>query len=456
MRAIGSALVRAFRSGSDETMQLVYRPGLGVRYSPACSSGKFSTFPSAIVLRDIAIPVIAMLSSKCLFCGRVNPGDAKFCNDCASPLHLKPCHECDAINDRSTQSCYKCGADFPVQIATTQEGPATLESQAPSGRSRVGEFQRDPGLSLGSEGTLFDRDPGLPPTSAEGTIEAHARRLRREAKQAPAHEVEVIARERPPGGRITRLFPAVERATQVVPVLIRETKSGRSRVARAALSTLLVIAVALSGYFVYRSSTQPGDRLQATQSNPSNADAVRTPSSVGVPPNSPASIGRGASGVAIGGSTGTGAPVAPQTDEAASPVRQGRIRTSVPDRLDGETRSPAESAAAALSPSTVTNVAPAQSLAVPVDPEAKARRTATGTAPKGDGKTVTPGSRPATKAESNRSTMAYPNPAALGAVRPRASDVRGISVPGRERPGTCTEGVAALGLCEQRPGAEGK
>jgi hypothetical protein len=427
---------------------------LGVRYSPARFSGKFLDFSERYRPTGLAIPAIAMFSSKCLFCGHVNPADAKFCNDCASPLHLKPCHECDAINDRSTQSCYKCGADFPVQIATTQEGPATLESQAPSGRSRVGEFRRDPGLSLGSaEGTLFDRDPGLPPPSAEGTIEAHARRSRREAEQAPAHEVEVIARERPLGGRITRLFPAVERATQVVPVRIRETSAGRSRVARAALSTLLVIAVALSGYFVYRSSTQLGDRLQATQSNPSNADAVRAPSSVGVPPNSPASIGRGASGVAVGGSTGAGAPVAPQTDETASLVRQGRIRTSVPDRLDGETRSPAESAAAALSPSTVTNVAPGRSLAVRVDPETKARRTATGIAAKADDKTTTPGSRPATKPESNRSTTAYPNPAALG---PRASDIRGNRVADRQRPGACTEGVAALGLCEQRPGTEGK
>src|SRR5215471_9532148 len=30
----------------------------------------------------------------CRFCDHYNPAGAKFCNDCGSPLHLKPCEQC--------------------------------------------------------------------------------------------------------------------------------------------------------------------------------------------------------------------------------------------------------------------------------------------------------------------------------------------------------------------------
>jgi hypothetical protein len=49
----------------------------------------------------------------CAFCDHHNPAGAKFCNDCASPLHLKPCNKCDAINDHAAITCYKCGAACP-------------------------------------------------------------------------------------------------------------------------------------------------------------------------------------------------------------------------------------------------------------------------------------------------------------------------------------------------------
>src|SRR5690349_12326063 len=49
----------------------------------------------------------------CSFCDHHNPAGAKFCNDCASPLHLKPCKRCDAINHQAATKCYKCGAPCP-------------------------------------------------------------------------------------------------------------------------------------------------------------------------------------------------------------------------------------------------------------------------------------------------------------------------------------------------------
>lgn len=52
----------------------------------------------------------------CPFCDHRNPAGAKFCNDCASPLHLKPCKRCDAVNHASATACYKCGAAYPALL----------------------------------------------------------------------------------------------------------------------------------------------------------------------------------------------------------------------------------------------------------------------------------------------------------------------------------------------------
>ena len=67
-----------------------------------------------------------MFSPRCVFCGHGNPAGAKFCNECASPLHLKSCNECDAINDRYAESCNKCGADFPIERATIEDAPKAV------------------------------------------------------------------------------------------------------------------------------------------------------------------------------------------------------------------------------------------------------------------------------------------------------------------------------------------
>jgi ribosomal protein L40E len=56
----------------------------------------------------------------CAFCDHRNPAGAKFCNDCASPLHLKPCSQCDAVNHQTTTNCYKCGAACPVLFGTSE------------------------------------------------------------------------------------------------------------------------------------------------------------------------------------------------------------------------------------------------------------------------------------------------------------------------------------------------
>lgn len=54
----------------------------------------------------------------CPFCDHHNPAGAKYCNECSSPLYLKPCHQCDAINHLAATHCHKCGAECPALLTT--------------------------------------------------------------------------------------------------------------------------------------------------------------------------------------------------------------------------------------------------------------------------------------------------------------------------------------------------
>ena len=67
----------------------------------------------------------------CPFCDHHNPAGAKFCNDCASPLHLKPCNQCDAVNLQAATNCYKCGAECPA-LFTTPEATPVLPAADPA------------------------------------------------------------------------------------------------------------------------------------------------------------------------------------------------------------------------------------------------------------------------------------------------------------------------------------
>jgi hypothetical protein len=69
---------------------------------------------------------------RCLFCNLRNPASAKYCNDCASPLHLQPCNQCGAIDNRAASTCYKCGAQFNVPAA-----PKRARVSAASNRARA-------------------------------------------------------------------------------------------------------------------------------------------------------------------------------------------------------------------------------------------------------------------------------------------------------------------------------
>ena len=54
-----------------------------------------------------------MRVQQCPYCEHSNPVEAKFCNDCGSPLHLKPCPACATLADSRAEACASCGAAFP-------------------------------------------------------------------------------------------------------------------------------------------------------------------------------------------------------------------------------------------------------------------------------------------------------------------------------------------------------
>ena len=75
----------------------------------------------------------------CPFCDRRNPGDARFCNACASPLHLKPCKQCDAVNDEAATNCYKCGAAYPVPSSTPSAKPTLPAAESTPAPATTGD-----------------------------------------------------------------------------------------------------------------------------------------------------------------------------------------------------------------------------------------------------------------------------------------------------------------------------
>jgi ribosomal protein L40E len=71
----------------------------------------------------------------CPFCEHQNPADAKFCNECGSPLHLTPCGGCGAVNSVGDTHCWRCGelllpVDTPVLSERVERAPAVPEQLA--------------------------------------------------------------------------------------------------------------------------------------------------------------------------------------------------------------------------------------------------------------------------------------------------------------------------------------
>lgn len=365
-----------------------------------------------------------MFASQCLFCGHANPAGAKFCNDCASPVHLKPCNRCDAINDRPTKNCYKCGAEFPTQVLATEAPPASAAAE--------GAVVASPS----SEGAFEHRYTPLP-ESAAAALDLRQHGSRNGPASGHAEEVEVVVRKpRPLAGRMIPFFSAEQRATQVVPVRQLVATARRPRIVHATLSAMLVVVLALSGYYIYRA--QRGDWLTTEQTDAAGASsATRTsPSTAPIKIASPATVSLGIAGTSAEATSGAASSVASTSSVTGSQVTEGRIRTTEPAILDAEALAPAQSHAA--TPSQAADAGAAGTFA-PTSVAGESRQKAMQAA----GRRVAP-----KQTASNRWTATYPDPNARVLMQPRATDTR-TNIPTEvSRPRDCTEAVAVLGFCD--------
>lgn len=70
-----------------------------------------------------------MSAVQCLSCDHENQLGAKFCQECGSPLNLKLCTHCEAINEANAQRCHSCATQFPAHLTHPQPEEAGRPSR---------------------------------------------------------------------------------------------------------------------------------------------------------------------------------------------------------------------------------------------------------------------------------------------------------------------------------------
>jgi double zinc ribbon protein len=362
------------------------------------------------VLDYFAVPVLSGLLPQCPFCNHANPAGAKYCNKCGSPLHLKPCNQCETINDRVASNCYSCGTAFPV-LSTTPEAASVSPALSTTAAS----------ATLSDTGFERGRAPPLEPLA-----ESHDIPLRRPDNEtvgeARDYTIEVVAREpRSFDGGVASLFSA---AQQVAPSHELGAAARRRPLPRLALAVvlpaILLTAVGVSAYYVYRHQVQPSGSLRAGPTDP-----------------------------------------AAPTGVTASPVNQSGKGVIGTDGVNGQALTPRQPDTAVTPPpevSTSDQAAPAQQLVTETAEVGRATDAKTTVAAQPRHKTTRVAASRVASARSatDPSASTYRAAAAGAAVQLPQSNSR-VNVPSdAPRPSTCTEAVAALGLCSVTPRSESR
>lgn len=94
----------------------------------------------------------------CCFCNHGNPEQAKFCNECGSPLGLRPCTQCDGVNPRGVDRCHQCGTELPAVAQQELAGPTDSERIMKQADAMLAALQRDLAMATASVQTA-DRTP---------------------------------------------------------------------------------------------------------------------------------------------------------------------------------------------------------------------------------------------------------------------------------------------------------
>jgi hypothetical protein len=206
---------------------------------------------------------------ECPFCAHTNLADAKFCNECGAPLHLRPCNRCEAVNNQVDENCYKCGRALSM--------PSTAHEAAPEW----------PALdTVGASASLGDLcfESGHAPITAS-VMEGQDARLRQSGDGTAAARdfaVEVITHApRSPGEDMTSPVPTEDHPADAIPLHdpgAATVPRPLSRLALAVvLSVALLTAVGVSAYYAYRHQTQLVGPLSAAPANPALPTDVTAP-----------------------------------------------------------------------------------------------------------------------------------------------------------------------------------
>jgi hypothetical protein len=320
-----------------------------------------------------------MSASTCAFCLHQNPAGAKYCNECASPLALKPCRACDAVSARGAAACHRCRAAFAAEPPQTDVSTATLVAQADETLEELRRELAQATLRASSfEGAV--REPALP-TQASASVEPE----RPQAPSVPAAADVLAAREPdaplPRGDHFITLnsaAPASSPADVVPPSLRDETadavvlRARRGSPAFAVAAIIVLLALPL-GLYAWRNPEQvqswiaqlaammPSARDEAPAVEAPGADTppvaapavpaspVESATTTSAPPESAGAATTGEARTGDAGSTAT-VPVEP-----SAPVPTGQIP---PEPAAAAAAAAAGAAAAAAAPSAKSATSP--------------------------------------------------------------------------------------------------
>ena len=251
----------------------------------------------------------AMPSLSCRFCRHANPPGAKFCNECGSPLHLRPCSHCEAVTDASAGTCHQCGAAFDAEdapsIVAVSAHAATSEARSALPEThgdRMPPAPRDsatrPRISVRS-----DADEDVPASSdltrvAEPDPSTHIPEWLAERFDA-ANRVE-IARDRTPSAEsqpnASSRATSEEREEAPPRSLLAEYDAHSPRRRPSPLLAIAAVAVAAVAYYVWFDAarsvpvTTPAPAARAPTPGPAppaaRSDAAVPPTPVASPPPS--------------------------------------------------------------------------------------------------------------------------------------------------------------------------
>ena len=359
-----------------------------------------------------------MTSSTCCFCAHLNPVGAKFCNECASPLHLRPCRACDAVNARDAQACYRCGAALQATPDVRESSPERIVAEADE---MLAALQREllaatvPDADARSESIRDEVDEAIASNRVSGP---ESPVLEGELSREDAIR-RVAARDDPRAGRdaaveVTRSEPTFDPAsTPVRPDERQWRPERRSRgwVVAVAIA-LVVLPVAVH---VMRNPAQLDEWLGRTGASstiePAPADATPAAAPVAVP-QEPAATSPAASGAPAALRNDAATQLQPAQRDAAGVVTL--LPPSPPTDLDA-TDTPA-------------------SVVVSPDREAKAAATSR--------------SRSSAARARPRERVTKPRPQ-TPPVQSERGTAQSAATDQAPRTEPCTEAVAALGLCSR-------